>query len=68
LFRIDAPPGGWPESIDGEAALLIPLSAEDPAAAARIEPGLLLANDGEALDRVLAIRRALETSSSDRLH
>jgi hypothetical protein len=68
LFRIDAPPGGWPESIDAEAALLIPLSAEDPAATARIEPGLLLADDGEALGRVLAIRRALETSSSDRLH
>jgi hypothetical protein len=47
---------------------LIPLSAEDSAAAARIEPGLLLATDGEALDRVLAIRRVSETSTSDRLH
>jgi hypothetical protein len=68
LFRLDAPPGGWPDSTGAQGALLIPLSAEDPRAAVRAEPGLLLADDREALDRVLAIRRASETTSSDRLH
>jgi hypothetical protein len=68
LFRLDAPPGGWPEPTDAQGALLIPLSTEDPTAAVRIEPGLLLADDREALDRVLAIRRALEATSSDQLH
>jgi hypothetical protein len=68
LFRLDAPPGGWPEPTDAQGALLIPLSAEDPTAAVHIEPGLLLADDREALDRVLAIRRALEATSSDQLH
>jgi hypothetical protein len=68
LFRLDAPPGGWPEPTDAQGALLIPLSAEDPTAVVRIEPGLLLADDREALDRVLAIRRALESTSSDQLH
>jgi len=67
-FRLDAPPGGWPEPAEAEAELLIPLSAEDSAAVPRIEPGLLLAADAEALDRMLAIRRASETSASDRLH
>jgi hypothetical protein len=68
LFRLDAPSGGWPERADAQGGLLIPLRTEDPAAAARIEPGLLLADDREALDRLLAIGRALEASSSDRLH
>ncbi|MCH8083762.1 MAG: hypothetical protein IH885_05965 [Myxococcales bacterium] len=68
LFRLDAPPGGWPKAADAQAALLIPLGAEDPAAAARIEPGLLLADDREALDRMLAITRASEVATSDRLH
>ncbi len=68
LFRLDAPPGGWPEPADAQGALLIPLAAEDPAAAARVEPGLLLAADCEALDRMLAITRASEVTSSDRLH
>jgi hypothetical protein len=68
LFRLDAPPGGWPEPTDAKGELLIPLHAEDPAAAVRIEPGLLLANDREALDRMLAIARAHEAASSDRLH
>jgi hypothetical protein len=67
-FRLDAPLGGWPKPAESEGELLIPLSAEDSAAVARIEPGLLLATDGEALDRVLAIRRASEVSVSDRLH
>ena len=68
LFRLDAPPGGWPDGTGAQGALLIPLSAEDSRAAVRAEPGLLLADDREALDRVLAIRRASETTSSDRLH
>ena len=68
LFRLDAPPGGWPDSTSAQDALLVPLSAEIPAPPARAEPGLLLADDREALDRVLAIRRASETTSSDRLH
>jgi hypothetical protein len=68
LFRLDAPPGGWPEPTDAQGALLIPLSTEDPTAAVRIEPGLLVTDDREALDRVLAIRRALEATSSDQLH
>jgi len=44
------------------------LRADDPAAAARIEPGLLIADDRDALDRVLATGRASEVVSSDRLH
>jgi hypothetical protein len=68
LFRLDAPPGGWPDSADAQGALLIPLSAEDPGADVRVEPGLLLADDCEALDRVLAIRRAAEITPSDQLH
>jgi hypothetical protein len=68
LFRLDAPSGGWPEPADAQNALMIPLSAEDPGAAARIEPGLLLAHSREALDGVLAIRRASEATPSDRLH
>ena len=68
LFRLDAPPGGWPDSTDARDALLISLGAEDPAAAARAEPGLLLADDRAALDRALAIRRAAEIAPSDQLH
>jgi hypothetical protein len=68
LFRLDAPPGGWPDNTDAQGALLIPLSAEDPGADAGVEPGLLLAEDREALDRALAIRRAAEVAPSDRLH
>ena len=68
LFHLDAPVGGWPEPADAERALLIPLSAANPGAAARIEPGLLLAEDAEALDRELAIGRVLGASASDRLH
>jgi hypothetical protein len=68
LFRLDAPPGGWPQRDDAQGAMLIPLRADDPAAAARIEPGLLIADDRDALDRVLAIGRASEAVSSDRLH
>jgi hypothetical protein len=68
LFRLDAPPGGWPKRDDAQGAMLIPLRADDPAAAARIEPGLLIADDRDALDRVLAIGRASEAVSSDRLH
>ena len=68
LFRLDAPPGGWPDSTDARDALLISLGAEDPDAAARAEPGLLLADDREALDRALAIRRAAEVAPSDQLH
>jgi hypothetical protein len=68
LFRLDAPPGGWPDSTDAQDALLISLGAEDPDDAARAEPGLLLADDREALDRALAIRRAAEVAPSDRLH
>jgi hypothetical protein len=68
LFRLDAPPGGWPDNTDAQGALLIPLSAEDPDAGARAKPGLLLADDREALDRALAIRRAAEVAPSDRLH
>jgi len=47
---------------------MIPLSAENPGAAARVEPGLLLAHSREALDAALAIRRVSEATSSDRLH
>jgi hypothetical protein len=68
LFRLDAPPGGWPENSDAEGAMLIPLGAEDSAAGAHSEPGLLLTDGREALDRVLAIRRASETVPSDLLH
>ncbi|MCH7645369.1 MAG: hypothetical protein IH974_11105 [Myxococcales bacterium] len=68
LFRLDAPVGGWPERADAQGALLIPLRAEDRGAALRIEPGLLLAEGREALDRVLAVGRASEAAASDRLH
>jgi hypothetical protein len=68
MFRLDAPPGGWPGGADAQDALLIPLSAQDSGAAARVEPGLLLAEDREVLDRSLAIRRAAEVTPSDRLH
>ncbi len=67
-FRLDAPPGGWPEPADAQGELLIPLSDENLAAAERIEPGLLLAEDRAALDRVLAIARATDTAFSDQLH
>ncbi len=68
LFRLDAPPGGWPKPADAQDALMFPLSAENPGAAARVEPGLLLAHSREALDAALAIRRVSEATSSDRLH
>ncbi len=68
LFRLDAPSGSWPKRVDAQGALLIPLSAEDRGAAARLEPGLLLADDREALDRVLSIGRASEATAPDRLH
>jgi hypothetical protein len=68
LFRLDSPPGGWPDSAEAQDALLISLAAEDPDAPARVEPGLLLADDREALDRALAIRRAAEVTPSDQLH
>jgi hypothetical protein len=68
LFRLDAPAGGWPEGADAQGALVIPLSAKDPGPAARSEPGLLLANDREALDRVLATGRASQVPRSDRIH
>ncbi|MBW2494427.1 MAG: hypothetical protein JRE43_06715 [Deltaproteobacteria bacterium] len=68
LFRLDAPPGGWPESGDAQETLMIPLSAEDPGAAAHVEPGLLLAHSREALDGALAIQRAAEAPASERLH
>jgi hypothetical protein len=67
-FRLDAPPGGWPDSTVARGTLLIPLSAEDPATDAGAEPGLLLAENRETLDRALAIRRAAEVAPSDRLH
>jgi hypothetical protein len=46
------------------------LGADDSAVAARTEPGLLLTDGREALDRMLAIARASasEVVSSDRLH
>jgi hypothetical protein len=85
LFRLDAPPGGWPDGDGAPDGLMIPLSAADrsddapgtlptapntadPGAAARAEPGLLLADDREALDRALAIRRAADVAPADRLH
>jgi len=68
LFRLDAPPGGWPVPGDAERALLIPLSAAEPTGAARGEPGLLLADDREALDRLLALRRVAQVGVADRLH
>ncbi len=68
LFQLDAPSGGWPEPADAQGALMIPLSAEDPGAAACIEPGLLLAHSREALDAELAMRRASTATASDRLH
>jgi hypothetical protein len=68
LFRLDAPTGGWPEREDAPDAMRIPLRAEDPGAAADAEPGLLLAENREALDRALAVRRAIEPANSDRLH
>jgi hypothetical protein len=68
LFRLDAPSGGWPQGADAEGGLQIPLTVDDPISGTPVEPGLLLADDREALDRMLAIRRALESPSSDHLH
>jgi hypothetical protein len=67
-FRLDAPHGGWPRPADAGDALMISLSAENPGAAVGAEPGILLAQSREALDAVLAIRRASEAPSSGRLH
>jgi len=67
LFRLDAPSGGWPDPADVRGALLIPLSAGDRATP-KVEPGLLFADDREALDRVLAIARTREVTATDRLH
>jgi len=68
VFRLDAPPGGWPEAADAKDLLWIPLDAEDPAPAPRSEPGLLLAHDRAALDGVLAAARAVAQPRADRLH
>jgi len=67
LFRLDAPPGGWPEPADAQGALMIPLSAGDPKTVP-IEPGLLLARSREALDALLAVRRSSGVTPSDRVH
>ncbi len=67
LFRLDAPPAGWPEPADARGALMIPLSAGNPKTAP-VEPGLLLAHSREALDAVLALRRGSGVTASDRVH
>ncbi|HXV36713.1 MAG TPA: hypothetical protein VEC18_06180 [Myxococcota bacterium] len=74
-FRLEAPPGGWPSGA-GERALCIELGGPEPAGtaraepgrAARAEPGLLVAADRAALDRCLALGRAIDAPPSERLH
>jgi hypothetical protein len=49
-FRLDAPPGGWPEELCTPGVLWIPLAKPDEGAA----PGLLVAENRALLDQCLA--------------
>jgi len=68
LFRLDAPAGGWPAADAATDLLWVPLAAANPGAPARSAPGLLIANDRDALERALALQRAMALPQSDRLH
>jgi hypothetical protein len=51
-FRLNAPPGGWPERADGPGILWIPLADSD--ADTDAGPGLWVAEDRATLERCLA--------------
>jgi len=68
LFRLDAPAGGWPAAADAKDLLWVPLGADDARVPARSVPGLLIADDRDALDRALAMQRSVALPHSDRLH
>ena len=64
FFGLDTPPGGWPAEASSPEHLLIRLT--EPGGASR--PGLLVASDGSALDRLLASSRDETREPASRLN